>query len=139
VRLTELVCLDDSDDLSDGEARFTLTVIDGAGETTRTVNWPEMPTGASLPIRDGSTDVVVNPPDAAGDVRVRVDCREDDSPADDDLASTSLTLTGGSALDFPVGPQERVDRRSITLGSRPLTVDNDLKFIARLMYSVGYR
>ena len=142
VSLRKLVCLDDSDDLSDGEATFNFVVIDAIGTPQiKTVNWNPMATGTSHSVANVTTQV--NPPNAAGAVRVRIDGVEDDSgsfpPDDDDSASTSLLAMGGHALFFPVGEKkEQVDNALVNLSSQPATGDDSFHFIGEVSYSVNY-
>ena len=139
--LTRLLCLDDSDDLSDGEATFTFIVQHAGGQSVRSLTWDPMGTGKERKFPIGSIGFQINPPDAAGAVAVRVEGLEDDSgsfpPDDDDPAS--YPLTGFVPLHFPVGEgQEDVSNRRITGRSQPHTVSNSSRFDADIVYSVDY-
>jgi hypothetical protein len=142
VSLRKLVCLDDSDDLSDGEATFTLVVIDSTGTAqTKSVGWNPMGTGKATAVNN--TSVQVNPPNAAGPVLVRIDAVEDDSgsfpPDSDDSTSTMFFAQGGDRLFFPVGEKhEEVDNAVVNLANKPMTDDESFHFTAEVRYSVTY-
>ena len=141
VSLTRLLCLDDSDDLSDGEATFKFFVQHAAGKSERSLTWDPMGTGKERNFPIGSIGFQINPPDAAGVVEIRVEGLEDDSwsfpPDDDDPAS--YPLTGYVPLPFPVGEgREDVSNRRITGRSQPHTASNSFMFDADIVYSVEY-
>lgn len=142
VRLRRLECLDDSDDLSDGEATFTMVVKDDATTTNLPFGWDPMPTGGTRSFPLGSATVTVNHPNASGGVTVRVEGLEDDSgsfpPDDDDLASTH-GLTGAHTLDFPVGEvKEVVKDGALVFKGKTLVTGGEFAFTAELVYSVTY-
>jgi hypothetical protein len=142
VRLHRLRCLDDSDDLSQGEATFKFIVRHDAGSVTRTVSWSPMPTGGQRLIPVGTASVQVDPPDAAGGVSVRVEGEEDDSgsfPPDDNDRAATHGLVGSGPLSFPVGEvKELVDNQMVVYFSQPLTFGELLSFAAEVVYSVKY-
>ena len=77
--LTRLLCLDDSDDLSAGEAEFKFIVQHAGGELRRTLGWDPMDTGKERRFPLGSVGFQINHPDTAGTVAARVEGLEDDS------------------------------------------------------------
>lgn len=141
-RLSRLICHDDSDDLSDGEAEFNFIVLHGGGETVKTVSWNPMATGGQKRPPIGTASVQVDHPDSATGVAVRVDGVEDDSgsfpPDDDDKASTH-GLSGGTSLNFPVGSRtEVVPDTLLVLRSERTTFSELFEFTAEVIYSVDY-
>jgi len=142
VRLHRLRCLDDSDDLSQGEATFKFIVKHDTNTVEKTANWNPMPTGGQTLIPFGTASVQVDPPNAAGSVTVRIEGEEDDTgsfpPDNNDLAATH-GLVGGDALFFPVGEvKEQVNDALVVYFSQPRTFSELLSFAAEVVYSVKY-
>lgn len=142
VRLHRLRCLDDSDDLSQGEATFKFIVKHDTDTEEKTFDWDPMPTGGQKLIPFGTASVQVNPPNAVGSVTVRVEGEEDDTgsfpPDNNDLAATH-GLVGGDALFFPVGEvKEQVDDTLVVYFSQPRSFGELLSFAAEVVYSVKY-
>jgi hypothetical protein len=142
VRLHRLSCLDDSDDLSYGEASFKFIVKHDTDSVVKSLSWSPMSTGSQKLIPLGTASVRVAPPDAAGSVTVRIEGEEDDSgsfPPDKDDRAATHGLSGGDALSFPVGEvKEEVDNRLVTYYSQPRTFSELLSFAAEVIYSVKY-
>jgi hypothetical protein len=133
-QLTNLLCIDDSDELSDGEAVFTLTLSSNTDEQSRQVEWDPMPSGGSRAYPMGAHEVEILEPPSNGRYRVNVHCEEDDSPADNDLAAT-----GDRLIDCPVGRgTEVVTGTVLSLRSSPLTAGTDLDFTADVLYRITY-
>ncbi|MFD4502720.1 hypothetical protein [Streptomyces sp. NPDC058457] len=140
-RIAQLFCFNDSDDLSDGEAAFKFVVKGGASPQSKTITWDPMASGARKTISAGTTDIIVNPPDAAGKVTVRVEGTEDDSgsfpPDSNDTATAGLD--SGTPLVFPVGPaNEQVTNQLLTLDSHATSNGELLSFSADIVFSVNY-
>lgn len=105
IDVATLVCIDDSDDLSDGEATFTITVTPAspASAIIRTRSWKPMESGSSLAL-----DEMFQVSGAAADsIAISVAAVEDDSgsfPEDsDDNAAGSIQVkfrSGVGAEDF---------------------------------------
>lgn len=127
-KLALLRCIDDSDDLSDGEATFTFTLTEPGFSNTESLVWDPMPTGG---IRPTNMTIVAN--NAGRSLFVDIKCVEDDSPAANDIAATSFRIIA------PIGRgTEDVPKAFATLHSSPLTVDNDLRFQAEITYTIEY-
>ena len=138
VRLARLLCHDDSDDVSDGEAEFKFIVRGAGAATTKVVRWQAMASGEELRVPTGTADVHLGGTDAAGIVSVRVDGVEDDSgsfpPDDDDPATTHQAQLG-----FPVGEgREQVAGGKLVLTGRPTVTDGEFRFSAEITYDVQY-
>jgi len=115
LKVTELVCLDDSDDLSDGEAEFKITLDPAAPGTrdTRDVSWKPMETGSILSL-DQLFDL--SGPEAES-VSIAVRGTEDDESSfpisdEDDTAGASAKLT------FRSGPGTETFNDVLTLDSQ---------------------
>lgn len=144
IRLAKLHCFDDSDDLSDGEGSFSLVVIQSGAPLTRQFSTSfesgkPVSVPASMRIDLGPEQVTA----ANNAVEVRVDGAEDDSGFpwldDDDLASTSLSFSGGRRLAFPVGEgKEEVSGGLLNLPSRMLTSGDEFSFLAEIRFDVSY-
>ncbi|CAN7261249.1 hypothetical protein LJR220_001161 [Bradyrhizobium sp. LjRoot220] len=112
--VNKLVCLDDSDDLSDGEASFEITMTPSApgSPVTRDVGWNPMETGSSRSLNE-RFQVTGKKADS---VTIAVAGIEDDSgsfPSDgDDRAAATSTL------QFLRGPGTETFKDILTLDSR---------------------
>lgn len=133
LHVTALVCLDDSDDASDGEATFTVGVrpSDGTPDQTRTIVWDPMESGSSKVVDE--TFSLRGP--AAGSPRLVVVGLEDDSDSpfgDDDDGARSEPLT----LTFPQGPGAEAYHREATLDAGP--GDDGFRFQVHVSADVTY-
>jgi hypothetical protein len=143
VRLHKLYCLDDSDDLSTGEATFKFIVKHATGTEERSLDWDPMDTLGQPKFIPGNTvSVHIDHPNAAGEVTVRIEGEEDDSgsiPPDDNDRAATHGLVGGDPLPFPVGElKERVDDVTLVFFSERRTYGELLSFSAEVIYSVHY-
>jgi hypothetical protein len=142
VALRKLTCLDDSDDLSAGEASFTFRVRGGTVDQTKTVTWDPMDSGSISPSYSNSTKVTINPPDASGGVDIRLEGTEDDSdsvPPDSDDKASPQGLSGFTPLKFPVGEgKEEATDQVLVWTSQQLTFSEVLSFESEIVYNVSY-
>lgn len=139
VKLTDLFIDDDSDDLSGGEAMFTLVVKHGLTTETQsfstTVHSGHAVTGIP-PFMRVDTGLQAIPSILDGVVSVLVTAREDDSgsvpPDSDDFAHAYF-----GPLELPSGPAETVSGQKLEVTS---TVDSGdpFRFRAQIAYSVTY-
>jgi hypothetical protein len=130
VALETLYCDDDSDDLSDGEADFTLRVTGPGVDESASLRWSPMESGTSLDV----SGVSILIPDAPARLSATVTCNEDDAPAADDIADTRAFT-----IPMPVGRvTEDVRNRHEELRSRTVSGTGELRFRADLRFQVLY-
>lgn len=142
VRLDRMTCLDDSDDLSDGEAKFMLQVKGNSGAPQkRNWEWNPMATGSVAKFPKVSP-ITMAPPDADTGVRVRLEGTEDDSDSpfdDDDFASPQdKDPKSFRELKFPVGEgfEDWHERLVMTSKADP---DNDgFAYTAEIVIETAY-
>jgi hypothetical protein len=135
IRVPQLVCLSDSDDLSSGEATFHLKVSDNAGEQIDSYFWEEMDTASTA--RPGLS-IVSSGPRAAGQVGYGVTAVDDDSgsfpPDSDDHADTGLPHT----IAFLRGEGRETFNGAHTLEGLPTTSGEEMRFLADVVWDVSY-
>jgi hypothetical protein len=144
VRLTKLYYLDDSDSSTFGEGNFTLVVqhkAPPAAPDKVVLQVGTFATGTSLTIlpptqKTFGPEVVTA---ATRNVSVQVKGFDDDSDTplgdDNDLAETAMT-----PLRFPIGEgKEEVIDRLLSMEGNPSGGDDDLHFVAEVLYSVKYQ
>jgi hypothetical protein len=139
VRLTKLHYLDDSDSLTNGEGSFTLVVQQKEPPVTKTLGVGTFESGTNLEVIP-PVQITLGPEVVTADIRkvsVQVKGVDDDSGTpfdDDDPAATGLI-----PLDFPTGEgKEEVIDRLLALTGNPSGGDDDLRFVAEVLYSVTY-
>jgi hypothetical protein len=143
IRLTKLYYLNDSDSSTNGEGNFTLLVqhkAPPAPPSTATLDVPTFKTGTSLDIIP-PTQITFGPESVTADTRnvsVQVTGFDDDSGTpfdDDDFGQTTL-----SQLRFPIGEgKEDVTDHLLSMAGNPSGGDDDLRFVAEVLYSVKYK
>jgi hypothetical protein len=128
--VSSMVCLDDSDDLSDGEADFTMTLTpQGGAPIKRTRRWDPMESGS-----DTTTNVVFDVPGGSGFALV-VRGVEDDSDSLS-LDSDDVAETPPYRHVYAKGPVTESYREDVTMDSRPGT--DGFHFLAHCSTEVSY-
>ncbi|WP_350246416.1 hypothetical protein RBB84_18595 [Rhodococcus sp. D-6] len=138
-RLTDLFIVDDNDDLSEGQADFSISVSEGNDSDSEEWNGVVVDSGKSVPNIPATMRLNFGPSSfstfSESLVNVDVIGIEDNSgsfPAEgDDIAIASF-----DDLEFPRGPSEKVTQQTLSLGSH--APSGSFRFIAKVVYSVDY-
>jgi hypothetical protein len=130
LKVSKTVCLDDSDELSDGEAWFDVIVQPSGGpQQTRSFSWNPMESGSENTV---VTTFTVSGAQAAAPT-LRVHAVEDDTDSIDDDADYGDTNT--FSIDFKKGP---VVETFTVLGTLDATGSDDFHYQVHCSADVSY-